>query len=343
MTSVSRSFNDGAAMLLFMNSRKSVAGAQDEAEKIVEIVKSSQVGTFDIDAEFDGAVINTTDGNESDDPDVYVRTFSDARIYTGGGSDDIGAHYRSVIASGSGDDHVQTYSHGTVSAGSGNDYVYGGSSMHVTAGDGNDEVRTSGHSVVDAGDGDDLVVTLGYSQVEGGEGNDTLIGLDYSGDHYDQKGYATISGGAGDDDIQIGRNSVARGGTGDDIVTLMREGSTVEFARGDGQDKIFAADDFAMAISGYSASDVFVEKVDGNLVLSFAGAADRVTINLPDEKQLKLSFADGSEMTLSGADESLEPTFKVKATAPEWRNVSPYFEFQFSREGGGYFAVDETA
>lgn len=41
MTSISRSFTDDAAMLLFVNARKYAAGSQDEVDKIVEIVRSS--------------------------------------------------------------------------------------------------------------------------------------------------------------------------------------------------------------------------------------------------------------------------------------------------------------
>jgi hypothetical protein len=341
MTSISRSFTDGAAMLLFMNSRKSVATSQDEVDKIVDIVRSSQQGTVEIDAEFEGAQMDTTDGDESDDPNVYARTFGDARIKTGGGNDDIGAHHRSVIASGSGDDHVTTYDYGNVDSGAGDDYVYGSSYMRVEAGGGNDEIRTSGYSIVDAGDGDDLAVTLGYSKVNGGAGNDTLIAVDRTADHSEQAGHAVLAGGDGDDDIQIGRNSVANGGTGNDKITLMREGSTVEFARGDGHDKVFSADDFTLAISGYSKDDITLTKQDGNLVVSFAGSDDTITINLPDGKSVSITFADGTEMTVVGADESFAPTFSVKWTSPEWRNALPYHESEYSGTDGGYTLADE--
>lgn len=331
-------------MLLFMNSRKSVANSQGEVDKIVEIARSSQKGTFEIEAEFEGAQIDTTDGDESADSDIYVRTFGDARIATGGGNDDIGAHHRSVIASGSGDDHVTTYSYGSVDSGAGDDNVYGYSYMRVAAGEGNDEVRTSGYSVVDAGNGDDLVVTLGYSQVDGGAGNDTLVAVDHTADHTgDQAGHAILRGGEGDDDIQIGRNSTANGGTGNDTITLAREGSTVEFTRGDGQDRIFSADDFALAISGYSKDDVTLTKLDGNVVVSFAGSDDTITINLPDEKVAALSFSDGTEMTINGADESSSPKFNLKWTTPEWRYLEPFEESEYSATMATYTLADEYA
>ncbi|WHA43548.1 hypothetical protein [Agrobacterium larrymoorei] len=338
MTSISNSFTNGAAMQLFMNSRNA-ASNQTAVDRIIELVHASS--TTDIYAPFDGAQIDTRDDDESDDPNLSIDAFNDARIFTGGGNDSIGAYARSVIDSGSGDDYVTTYSNGTVDSGAGDDYVYGYSYMTVNAGDGNDEVRTSGYSSVDAGNGDDIVVTLGYSNVDGGAGNDTLIAVDRTADHSDQAGHAVLNGGEGDDDIQIGRNSVANGGTGNDKITLVRAGSTVEFARGDGQDEVFAADDFALAVSGYSKNDVRVTKQDGNIVISFAGSEDNITVNLPDEKAIQLSFADGTEMTINGADESLSPTFSVKWTSPEWSYKEAYKEFEYSTTDALYTSYEE--
>jgi hypothetical protein len=343
MTSISSSFADGAAMLLFMNSRKA-ANSQSEVDKIVELVRASTretPTTTDVYAPFDGAQIDTTDGDESDDVNLTIDAFNEARISTGGGDDDIGAYDRAVVSSGGGADQIETYDYGVVSSGAGDDRIAANSYMRVDAGDGNDEVRTYGYASVDAGTGNDLVVTHGYSTVQGDAGNDRLIALDRSGDNLNQVGHAVLSGGDGDDDIQIGRNSVANGGTGNDTITLIREGSTVEFARGDGQDKIFAADDFALAISGYSKEDVNVTKQDGNLIVSFAGSNDTITINLPDEKVARLSFQDGSEMTINGADESFAPRFNVKSTASDWRNVQPYFEGKYSGLEVGYTFLNE--
>ncbi|WP_320197975.1 calcium-binding protein [Agrobacterium sp. rho-13.3] len=343
MTYISNSFANGVAMQLFMTSRNASSN-QGAVDKIIELVRASTrqtPSTTDIYAPFDGAQIDTRDGNESDDPHLSIDAFNDARIFTGGGNDSIGAYRRAVISSGSGNDYITTDDKGVVDSGSGDDYVYGNSYMTVNAGEGNDEVRTDGYSSVDAGDGDDVVVTLGYSRVDGGAGNDTLIAVDNTADHSDQAGHAVLNGGEGDDDIQIGRNSVANGGTGNDKITLVRGGSTVEFARGDGQDRVFAADDFALAISGYSKNDVSVTKQDGNIIISFAGSQDTITVNLPDEKAIQLSFNDGTEMTINGADESLKPTFNVKWTSPEWTYAEAYKEFEYSTTNADYTLYEE--
>jgi hypothetical protein len=340
MTFIPSSFADGAAMLLFMNSRQR-STSQDQVDKIVEIIRTPTTDTTDVFAAFDGAKIDTTDGDEGDDSDISITAYNDAKVTTGGGRDDIGVYDRAIVSSGSGDDKVTTYGYGTISSGAGNDYVYGNSYMRVDAGTGDDEIRTSGYSVIDAGDGGDLVVTLGYSQVDGGAGNDTLIAVDTSADHVDQVGHAVLRGGEGDDDIQIGRNSVASGGAGNDTITLMRWGSTVEFARGDGQDKVFAAHDLTLDISGYGKGDVMLTKADGNLVVSFAGSDDSITINLPDDKIVRFTFDNGTEMAVNGADEELAPRFTVKSTSPEWRNALPYFEGVYSGNQESSYTLPE--
>jgi hypothetical protein len=136
---------------------------------------------------------------------------------------------------------------------------------------------------------------------------------------------------------------VANGGTGNDKITLVREGSTVEFAKGDGKDSVFAADDFVLAISGYGKDDVSVTTENGNLVISFAGSDDAITVNLPDEREIQLSFNDGSEMTINGADESSSPKFGVKWTSPEWRNALPYLEGKYDGQDSMYTLPGENA
>lgn len=320
-------FQDNAALRI-LSGPANISTTQDEVDAIVDIIRSSAKGNFEIEAEFDGAVIDTTDGDDSDDSNISIRTFDDARITTGGGNDDIGTYDRAVVKSGAGNDRISTYSYGTVSAGAGDDYIYGYSYMTVDAGDGNDEIRTSGHATIDAGNGDDLVVTLGYSTVRGGAGNDTLLAFDTSGDHDDQVGNAVLYGGEGDDDIQIGRNSVANGGLGNDTVTLMREGSTVEFLKGDGRDRIFSEDDFVLSVSGYTKDDVTVAVEGNDLVVTFAGSDDALRINLRQGKAATMSFYDGSTMTLEGANTG--DTFSVKSTSPEWGNKESFWVHSYS-------------
>lgn len=344
MTSISGAFSTPLRYNNFQNSTaiRLLSGGPDaltnqsQVDEIVNIIQSSEGGKFEIKAEFNGAVIDATDDDESNDSDIAITTYSNATIRTGGGTDNIDAQDNAVIDAGSGDDHITTYRNSTVHAGAGDDFVSGYYYMTVDADAGNDHIRTLGHATIDAGKGDDLVVTLGHSTVTGGGGNDILIAGDNNGDPGDV-GYTTLHGGEGDDDIQIGRDSVASGGIGNDRIALIREGSTVEFAKGDGKDTIFSEDDFALAISGYSKDDVTVV-VDGNdVVVSFAGSDDAMKINLRQGKVAALSFADGSKMTIEGANRG--ETFMMKTTMPQWKER--YSEHLYSRISPAYTLSDE--
>jgi hypothetical protein len=342
MTYISSAFSNSTALRILTNSNTLVR-IQGAVDEIIEIAKSSSKGTLEVQAAFDGAQIDTTDDDDSNDSSFTVRAYDNATIRTGGGADDIGAYYHAVIDSGSGDDRIETYGDGVVRSGAGKDWIYGYSNMTVDAGDGDDEIRTSGHSTIDGGDGNDLVVTLGYSVVDGGAGNDTLIAVDKSGDKgSSQAGHATLRGGEGDDDIQIGRDSIASGGTGSDEITLVGTGSTVEFAAGDGQDEIYSEDDFTLSLEGYGDQDVSSTVENGNVVLTFSGSDDKITINLREGKTATITFPDGNVRAVTGANDSLGK-MTVKSASPEGgRNGVAYRETGYSAVMTAYMA-DRTA
>lgn len=344
MTSISGvkfAYND-AALRILQNISIRTAGnsAEDPREKIISIIYEPKQNSLFIDAPLDDVDIDTTDGDESDDPDVTVRTYDRASIRTGAGDDDIGTYSHSTVSSGAGDDHVTTYGYGQVNAGAGDDYVYGYSHMSVNSGDGNDEVRVSGYSIVNAGQGDDLVVALGYSRVDGGAGDDVLIQVDRTADHTsDQAGHARLAGGEGNDYIQVGRDSVASGGTGDDAIVLMREGSSVNFAVGDGKDTISAEDDFALNLSGFAKSDVSISQDGDAVVVSFASSDDEVRLVLREGKTVTLQFDNGEKLAVAGQNENT--TLIYRYTSPEWRGADPYHEFEYDSQSGAYTTPQE--
>lgn len=255
------------------------------------------------------AHVTTGDGNDG------INVYRDAYIDSGAGNDSIGTYGNATVFAGSGDDYVYTYENSYVDAGDGDDYVKGYDRMTVFAGSGNDEVRVYDHSTVDAGDGDDLVVTYGYSNIKGGAGNDTLIVADLSA-REDQIGHSIVDGGDGDDYIQTGKNSTISGGTGNDLIRLTGAGSTVNFAKGDGHDRIMSHDDFTLNLSGYSKDDVTVSVEGNDFVVTFKGSDDALTLDITSGAVAKLTFEDGSTLDVVAGD---QPELLQKiVVAPDW-------------------------
>ncbi len=264
------------------------------------------------------ANVKTGDGDDS------ISVHGDAVIDSGAGNDSIGTTNNAKIHAGDGDDYVNTYANSYVDAGDGDDYVSGYDRLTVYAGAGNDEIRAYDHSSVDASDGDDLVITYGHSILKGGAGNDTLIVSDYSA-REDQLGHSTIDGGEGDDYIQTGKRSTVSGGAGNDVIRLTGAGTTVQFAKGDGHDRIMSRDDFTISLSGHSKDDVTVS-VDGNdFVVTFKGTDDALTLHISSGAVAKLTFDDGSTLDIV-ADKQPELLQKIIAKA-DWSPSSkaPFF------------------
>lgn len=254
---------------------------------------------------------NVTTGDGDDGINVYA----DAFIDSGAGNDSIGTTRNATVFAGSGHDYVYTYENSYVDAGDGDDYVKGYDRMTVFAGAGNDEVRVYDRSTVDAGDGDDLVIAFGHSTIKGGAGNDTLIVSDWSAEAH-QLGHAVVDGGEGDDYIQTGKNSVVTGGTGNDFIRLTGAGTTINFGKGDGHDKIVSRDDFTVNLSGYSKDDVTITAEGNDFVVTFKGSEDALTLDISSGAVAKLAFEDGSTVDVV-AGKQLEPLEKILAT-PDW-------------------------
>jgi len=278
------------------------------------------------------ATIIGGDGNDSIDAQNYAIVFgsggSDSigiwdygKVDGGAGDDFIAAGNNAEISAGDGDDWVTTHYSGKVDLGSGDDYLYGYAYTQVDGGSGKDEIRVGSHSTVDGGEGGDLIVTMGQSFINGGPGNDIIVALG-SYDDYDSDGYNIIDGGEGDDYIQTADNSKVSGGAGNDMIRLMGAGSTVSFAKGDGQDAILSRDDFTLKIGGYTKEDVSVTTRGEDLIVSFAGSEDSITLTLSKGATAQLTFDDGSSLHVTGSDTAKNMPYLW--TRPSWAREEAY-------------------
>jgi Ca2+-binding RTX toxin-like protein len=148
--------------------------------------------------------------------------------------------------------------------------------------DGNDTITTAGgNDILDGGNGDDaLVVGIGRDLVFGGAGDDFILangtGFLFGGDGNDvilggsDASFSEVSGGAGDDTIQIGQpvgsrltNSV-RGDDGNDIIQAT---NVRRIAGGRGNDAIWG---FAGTLTGSSNQKVVVTGDAGDDTISYA-------------------------------------------------------------------------
>jgi len=287
-------------------SRASVSGKDD-----VTFIGGAGRDAVDL---WNNAKVTTGDGDDA------IHVHNGAIVDSGAGNDSIATYRNARVFAGDGHDYVHTYENSYVDAGDGDDYIRGYEGMTVYAGTGNDEVRAYDHSFVDAGDGDDLVVTYGHSTLIGGAGNDTLIDSDYSA-REDQIGRSILDGGEGDDYIQAGKNSTVSGGTGNDLIRLTGAGSTVNFAKGDGHDKIMSRDDFTVNLTGYSKDDVTVTAEGNDFVVTFKGSDDVLTLDVSSGALAKLTFEDGSALDVV-ASEQYE-RLEMIHTKPDWSSTDP--------------------
>ena len=261
---------------------------------------------------------NVSGGDGSDSIGVWDH----GKVDAGAGDDFIDAGHHASIVAGDGNDWVSTYHYAKIDTGAGDDYVRAYRYAQVDGGAGNDEIRVNDHATVDAGDGDDLVVSRGGSTINGGAGNDIVLATANSGGHLTY-GYNDIDGGEGDDYLQTTDNSTVRGGTGNDTIRLIGTGSTVNFAKGDGQDAILASEDFTLNIAGYSKDDVTVAAQGEALIVSFAGSEESISLNLSSGATARLAFEDGSSLDIAGHDASRALSFLW--SKPDWAPEDPFY------------------
>jgi hypothetical protein len=172
---------------------------------------------------------------------------------------------------GAGDDSLRAHGHANLSGGAGSDIIDAYGNAVVDAGTGDDTVRTYSHATVSAGDGDDHVWTHDYSVVDGGAV------------------------------IQVGGSSTVTGGAGDDHIKVTGDNSTINFAKGDGNDVVRidnGSNSVDFSISGYSLSDVIVTQQYGRTTVNFKGSNDSLVIDHGSNGSARLSFADRTSVDI---------------------------------------------
>jgi Ca2+-binding RTX toxin-like protein len=110
-------------------------------------------------------------------------------------------------------------------------------------------------------------------------------------DHVWTQNYSVVDAGAGNDMIQVGGSSTVTGGAGDDYINVTGDNSTINFAKGDGNDVVRidnGSGSVDLSISGYSLNDVIVTQQFGRTTVNFKGSNDSLAFN----GSARLSFAD---------------------------------------------------
>ena len=249
----------------------------------------------------DHATIDGGDGNDD------IGTYAYADVSGGAGNDAISTHANATVSGGDGDDRIATYGYSTVTAGNGDDRVYGYSHMTVDAGDGNDWIHVMDHATVDAGAGNDEIAAMGGSNIKAGDGDDEVV-VSSDGNGLGVYGGESVDGGAGNDYIQVGANADVTGGTGNDKIRLTEAGSTVNFAKGDGQDTILSRDSFTLKIGGYSKDQMVVDDRGDTMVISFKGSTDSMTLDMSKGMTVHVDFENGDKADLAASTQNWNKT-----------------------------------
>lgn len=261
------------------------------------------------------ATIDSGAGNDVIDVDGH------ANVAAGEGDDIVLTYGHSTVDGGAGNDHISTYGHSTVTGGDGDDSISTNAYSSVSGGNGNDILRAYGNSTLDGGAGDDSLSAYDHANLSGGAGSDIIDAYDHAvvdagtgndsvhtyshatvsagdgDDHVRTHDYSVVDAGAGNDIIWVGGSSTVTGGAGDDYISVTGDNSTINFAKGDGNDVVRVdngSDSLDFAISGYSLNDVIVTQQFGRTTVNFKGSNDSVVFN----GSARLSFADHTSVDI---------------------------------------------
>src|SRR6185369_18041250 len=108
--------------------------------------------------------------------------------------------------------------------------------------------------------------------------------------------------GAGDDVVQVGGYSSVTGGAGDDHIWVSGDNSTINFARGDGNDVVRvdnSSGSVNFSINGYSLDDVVITRQYGRTTLNFKGSNDSLVFDYGGNGSARLNFADNVSIDIS--------------------------------------------
>jgi Ca2+-binding RTX toxin-like protein len=244
-----------------------------------------------------------------------------ANVVAGEGDDFVSTYGHSTVDGGTGDDHILTYDHSAATGGDGNDYISTYAYSNASGGNGNDILSAYDHSTLDGGAGEDSLRAYDHANLSGGAGNDHISAYDYAvvdagtgndsvhtysyatvsagdgDDHVRTNDYSVVDGGAGNDGIWVGGSSTVTGGAGDDHINVTGDNSTINFAKGDGNDLVRidnGSGSVDFAISGYSLNDVIVTQQFGRTTINFKGSNDSLAFN----GSARLSFADHTSVDI---------------------------------------------
>lgn len=242
----------------------------------------------------DGSLFYVNEGSEDDD--TLTGGYDHDRI-DGKGGDDllVGGTGDTTILGGDGNDELYDYAGSNVLLGEagddsiGLDGYYNPGPGHAGGGDGNDTIEAHDlvASVLDGGAGNDLIHhqrgrdTFVTVTLLGGNGDDTLSG---DGD---------MSGGAGNDSIQVDGYTVS-GGDGDDVIEVLS---------GYGYFVDAGADNDLVIFSGsYTAEESTVVAGLGDDTVRLSGDSGSVGIERTGSDAFTIGFDNGSTLTLSGVE-----------------------------------------
>ena len=143
-----------------------------------------------------------------------------------------------------------------------------------------------------SGAGDDSIrVQASNATIDAGAGNDVI----------DVEGQANIVAGEGDDFVRTYGHSTVTGGAGDDYIKVAGNNSTINFAKGDGNDVVRidnGSDSVDLSISGYSQDDVIVTQRYGRTTINFKGSNDSLAFDHGRNGSVRLSFADHTSVDI---------------------------------------------
>ena len=274
------------------------SGGLSDGMDLFEII--SGAGDDSIRVHASNATIDAGAGND------VIDTDGQANVVAGEGDDIVSTYGHSTVDGGAGNDHVLTYDHSTVTGGDGDDYISTYAYSSVSGGNGNDILTAYDHSTLDGGAGDDSLRAYDHANLSGGAGNDHIDAYDHAvvdagtgndsvhtysyatvsagdGDDYVRTNdYSVVDGGAGNDAIWVGGSSTVTGGAGDDHIKVTGDNSTINFAKGDGNDVVRidnGSDSVDFSISGYSLNDVIITQQFGRTTVNFKGSNDSLAFN----------------------------------------------------------------
>lgn len=173
--------------------------------------------------------------------------------------------------------------------GAGNDAIsaQGAVVAGLDAGEGNDVISVSAKMGINlfAGLGDDIMHVEGdvLRNIGGGGGDDLMV--------VKGRDIANVQGGAGNDSMHILGDKAAHvnGGAGDDIIALWSKQGSLDVTPGGGKDIVTLGEGGEYAI---------------NVAPELAQLADDIGVEALGGGALRLTFKDGSQTTLLGADKA---------------------------------------